>query len=128
MKKLEPTDLISGKTYWYCNIRLSNTGKTLRINQKPIELKIKVDNGYISLYYLDGGEYYHWGMWYHTDLRLDKPEGSSFSSLYDCYFANYLFETEKDAKEGYNQLLNNIIDKIQENTDKRIESLKKKFL
>lgn len=126
MKKLEPIDLISGKTYWYCNVRLSNTGKTLKVNQKPIELKIKVNNGFISLYYPSGDEYYHWGMWYHTDLRLDKPgENRAFD---DSYFADYLFETEKDAKEGYNLLLGNIIDEIQEMANKRIESLKKKLL
>ena len=65
-------------------------------------------------------------MWYHTDLRLDKPgENRTFD---DSYFADYLFETEKDAKEGYNLLLGNIIDEIQEMANKRIESLKKKLL
>lgn len=125
MKKLEPIDLISGKTYWYCNVGLSNTGKTLKVNQKPIELRVKVDNGSISLYYSSGYEYYHWGKWYHTNLILDKPEENR---TINNYFADYLFETEKDAKEGYNLLLGNIIDEIQEMANKRIEALEKKLL
>lgn len=117
MKKL--TTLISGKTYWYVNVVLSNTQKSLKINQKPVELTVIVKDGTISLYE-NNREVYHFGLWWRSYLSLD-PESRE-------YFANYLFETREDAAEGYNLLIDKVIDDVTDILEKRIELFKKKYI
>lgn len=115
MKNITSDLPIVGKTYWYCGrAGMTKNLSRFRYIQKPIKvIVVNIIDETVHISYMDGGSVCVDG-W---SIRFDNTPDSEY------YWKMWLFDTEEEAKFGFNDKLDKIKSKIELMFDKISEKI-----